>query len=225
MAAPRKVKVGGLAKTQTGSVVGKTGPAAFPAIPAAVSPFKPQAMQPDATFIAQQGVNLSGYGNTLAGLANQEQGVRQAYGFDDLSDPFSRARLLDERYQNRNRSNTNSFAGSGQLYSGALQNAQNQSALQNTQDVNTARNQYQADLNTIAQNRANAQLSLSQGGVDAFGQMVERQLANRPAGDPVAAPKVTVPKVQTGTVKTGKVTGRTNVKPNVLLNALKKKGR
>lgn len=55
--------------------------------------------------------------------------VNARFGFDaaggiDLNNPFSEAALMQKRYQEQMRGNSTSYASRGQLYSGALQNAQ-----------------------------------------------------------------------------------------------------
>lgn len=53
------------------------------------------------------------------------------YGFDangniDPNNPYSRAALLQQSYKNQQTGNTNSYAAAGHYYSGALQNAQDE---------------------------------------------------------------------------------------------------
>ena len=116
----------------------------------------------------------------------QEQRAKQAYGFDDASNPFSRARLLERSYrQNVNRS-TNSYARGGQLYSGSLNRAQAQNRFANEQQTDVAQREYQDILRNIAQARLKATRGYEEGVVDAQAKALEDALSERP--DPSEAP-------------------------------------
>lgn len=68
----------------------------------------------------------------------------------DPNDPYSKAALLTESYKQGQTRNTNSFAGRGQLYAGALNAAQDQG----TKGYNIGSNNLQtAFINFIAQNQ------------------------------------------------------------------------
>lgn len=60
--------------------------------------------------------------NALSGLTRQRQATEQSYGYNDSSNPFSQARMLQQSYETTRNQSLNSMARSGQLYSGALQN-------------------------------------------------------------------------------------------------------
>lgn len=62
------------------------------------------------------------------GIANADYAynvgqLRQQFGLEDFSNPFSEAALLREKYLNNQRGTTNSYASAGQLYSGAYNRA------------------------------------------------------------------------------------------------------
>lgn len=132
------------------------GAPAAPA-PVGSPPPDPVVAQPDPTFLAQVAANNLGYGTALGQLpgalnrasadygyqVNYTPGARLADGSVDPNDPNSlgsysvggvdpsnpnsRAALLQKSYENNQRGNTTSLAARGQLYSGALQNAQDAS--------------------------------------------------------------------------------------------------
>ena len=100
----------------------------------------------DPAYVAGTGAVNSGLDNLYTSLGfNPTTGAygggaydrgAQSYGYDaqggritdpnsPLFNPYSRAALLQKSYENTSRYNTNSMASRGQLYSGALQNAQN----------------------------------------------------------------------------------------------------
>lgn len=136
----------------------------------------------------------------LAGLANEEAGIKQAYGFDDLSSPFSKLKLLEETFANSKRGDTNSMAAAGQLYSGAL--GDQKADTQHAQDVNydTLRRGYDADLAGIAQRRVGINNTAADATTAADWDRTQTALANRPdpASIPVAAPAGDQPKVTPG---------------------------
>ncbi|MHC4224551.1 MAG: hypothetical protein ACYSUN_11220 [Planctomycetota bacterium] len=70
------------------------------------------------------GINRD-YNFGSAQLAQQGGLLNYETGIGDASNPYSRAALLQKSYETNQRGSTNSYAASGQLYSGALQNARN----------------------------------------------------------------------------------------------------
>lgn len=115
------------------------------------------------------------YDAGMASLQTQRQAIQQSYGFDDRSNPFSQAAMLENAYKNNRNATLNSYARSGQLYSGSLSNqrytdAQNfgrsydeltrnyEQALQSNQGEQTSlalqRDQAIGDANTAALERA-----------------------------------------------------------------------
>lgn len=98
-----------------------------PAAPAAPGDVLPPATSPEllaAQAAANQNIALGNATDTW-----QIGQLRNDYGYDasgnvDPSNPYSQAALLQKHYQQSQRGNLNSYADRGQLYSGALQNAQ-----------------------------------------------------------------------------------------------------
>lgn len=89
--------------------------------------------------------------------------------FDDHSNPFSRAAALQTAHDQRQSGNTNSYAARGQLYSGALLNAQNANERQNLQGRDVLIRQFM-DARTNLDNRdtaANNALLNAKGAADA----------------------------------------------------------
>jgi hypothetical protein len=180
----------GIGAPQT-SFTGSPEPDATPAVP-------------DQAYIGQTAANQLGYANVLnqlPGLLNRasaEYGYKVDYtpgsgdvndpggqgsysiGGVDPSNPNSRAALLQRSYENQQRGNTNSLAARGQLYSGALQNAQDTSA--HDYQANEAGNQrsFQDLLAGYFGNVGNARTSALQGNATAFGDLATR-LSSVPA--------------------------------------------
>jgi hypothetical protein len=87
--------------------------------------------------------------------------IQRDYGYDatgavDPSNPYSRAALLDRHFKETTMGNTNSFASQGQLYSGALQDAQNASTFNYLGDSNNLKNQYSDAINQTGLNQLGA---------------------------------------------------------------------
>lgn len=125
-------------------------------------------------------------GNTQADINQQEQDVKRQYGLDDPTDPFSRAALLRQSYQNRVRGTTNSYAANGQLYAGSEQNAQNSNATNFTQGQDALRKAQDGQIANLERQRTQAIFNAASGNLDATQQSLSDNLANPP--DPSTLP-------------------------------------
>jgi hypothetical protein len=164
---------------------------AAPADPAAPQqPASPTALPSDATYQARVGHIQTSLGNTQADLAADENRLRVRFGIDDASDPFSRARQLEEQYSNQRRGTLNSMAAAGQLYSGALQNAQNYNRRNFEVSQHAMRQEYDDLMADLIRRRRDAALS-AQGAIgEEDAALLDRQLAQRPEDPgPPAAPE------------------------------------
>lgn len=92
---------------------------------------------------------LNNLNNTNASLDYQTGQVKQEFGFEDTSNPFSRARLLERTYKQAQARNTNSYAAAGQLYSGALGRAQKTAKFSYDANYDATKRQYENLLNQI----------------------------------------------------------------------------
>jgi hypothetical protein len=161
------------------------------------------------------GVN-QGYGDALAGLNQQQLATLADYGytatFDDQgkvtgltydpSNPFSRAALLRKHYQQAKTGTTNSLAAHGQLYSGAMVNAQDANDRGYLQGENTLQSGLTGRLTGFAQRRREAgtrhEQDLSQAGAERVGRARDQDTGDEAfAGQPAAtaAPARTAPRV------------------------------
>lgn len=150
-----------------------------PAPPPQAQPVDPAAEQRK-ILIQQQ------LGDTNASIDQQETDLKRQYGLDDPTDPFSRAALLKQSYQNRVRGTGNSYAAQGQLYSGAIQNAQNANATNYQQGTDALRKAQDAQIGNLERQRAAAIFNAAQGNLDADQLAVTDNLANPP--DPAGLP-------------------------------------
>lgn len=113
-------------------------PAAAPATPAAAA--GAQALPINPQYGADVNAAQRNLDTALQTDQAQRAGLGATYGLgvdatgnviDDKSNPYSRAAALQTAYDQSVRGTNNSYAARGQLYSGAIQNAQNWNATQN----------------------------------------------------------------------------------------------
>lgn len=84
---------------------------------------------PDPAFLAQQAQAQLAMGLGNAWDTYQRGQIENDYGLGaDASNPYSRAKLLEQSYQQNQRGANTSYASQGQLYSGAYQNAKDYNA-------------------------------------------------------------------------------------------------
>jgi hypothetical protein len=120
-------------------------------------------------------------------LSANEQQLRSSYGFDDNSDPFSRARQLQENFANANRGTLNNYAAAGQLYAGSTTKARDIDRTNFEQAYNAERQNYEGQLSDLYFNRLQNQNDYTGGVLDAEAQRLEDALNERV--DPAEAPK------------------------------------
>lgn len=127
---------------------------------------------------------------TLAELNAQELAAKQDFGFDDPSDPFNKLKMLEKAFQERQRGNTTNLAARKQLYSGALQNAQNAAQGGFSQDRDALRRSYDDILAGIQSRRIGVQSAAEDSIGDADYDRIQAGLENRPDPDTLPAPGV-----------------------------------
>jgi hypothetical protein len=164
-----------------GSAAAPGGSSAGPGAPGAPSPFDPQY---DAS-VAGLGVRRD---DALADIAYDEGELKQEFGFDDPSNPFSRARLLQRSYDEQKNRTTNSYASMGQLYSGAVQNARSSDTHNYDVAHDSLRRDYDRALEAFRRGKRDANRGYDEGVVGAAGERLDRQLG-QPVEDPGGAPQ------------------------------------
>lgn len=180
--------------TQSNSVVtpykAPAKPKAVPKPKAAV-PAKPKALPLDPTYISDIGGLKRTYDTTIAGLQYQQGQVQQDYGFDDTSNPFNRAAMLQRSYQQSQTGGINRMAAAGQLYSGAAQRGQDEGTYNYNRSYSDLRRSYDQAQHDITQRRAEAATAAYTGAGSALGASVDRAVAARTAEDPGVTTKPT----------------------------------
>jgi hypothetical protein len=170
-----------------------------PAAPAGV-PVAPASLPVDPAYDAAVGSSNQSLATTLAALTAQRQQIGQTYGLrqeptgnviDDPTNPFSRAAALQLAYRQSQRGNTTSMAARGQLYSGSLQNAQNESTRQNQSGRDALIREFQARNADIDTRTQQAKDAFAAAQAQAEADRAARALAARPdaaeAGGPAPA--------------------------------------
>lgn len=162
-----------------------------PPMAAPPRPATPPRPAPD-PVLQQRQVSLNTAYQDALGRINYDEGrIKQEYGFDDLSNPFSRARLLQRSYQERQAGTKNSMAARGMLYSGARLNQERLDTRAYDQAYDGLRRNYDDQLQSILDRRLSARRARDDGNIDALGESRDRQLEQRP--DPTTLPPETAP--------------------------------
>ena len=163
-----------------GSPQAPGGGAATPATPG----YNPQPLSFDPVYQNSVASANLGYDQTLAANAYQRNRVKQTYGFDDPSDPFNRAAMLQKAYQQRTSGTTNSFAASGQLYSGATQRNLDQGRTDYDQSYSGLRRQYEDELQGLTQADLAAGVARDRDRNEAMGESIRNQPPPEDPGGP-----------------------------------------
>jgi len=146
----------------------------------------PEPMPWNAEYETTTGKLDRDYNYEQGNIAADELNTQRAYGFTDSSDPFSRARQLQENFQNANRGTLNNYAASGQLYAGSLNNARGIDRQNFEQGWDTSKKEYDSTLMSLQQRRLEAQRQRDEGKLAAEAQRLEDAAAERV--DPAEAP-------------------------------------
>lgn len=195
MASARFKQLPGRAKTPAIPATFNRGPA--PPVSAPVA----QARPVDPFLEAAQGTANRNLSQTLQGLQYQRGQLGTEFGlgvtpqgtvFDDPSNPYSRAAALQLAHDRSVKGTQTGMAAQGQLYSGALQNAQNENYRVNDQRRDSLIRQFLGEQNRIKQAELAAQNAFQDANAQAGGASLERALAARPdAASVPQAPAVT----------------------------------
>jgi hypothetical protein len=156
---------------------GTPGPTALPVDPTYDSTIAGLGRRRDDTLsgLDQERIGgLSNYGYTAQFDAN---GNATGIAFDP-SNPFSQAALLKKRYSQAQNRDTNSYAASGQLYAGSLNNARAATTSANDQATDSQRKAVLAFLARNQQQRQGASTDYELGAGQAYGDRVQRAPQN-----------------------------------------------
>jgi hypothetical protein len=140
----------------------------------------------DAQYESEVAQHNQDYRDSTANLAAQENNTIGQYGFDDTSNPFSRAKMLQSAFDQAKQRTWNSAAAAGQGYSGSTSAAISGDQSAFNQDYSNLRSEYdqaRSDLNMQgAQNQRNQQAAILSSKASALERSISRPL------DPSTAP-------------------------------------
>lgn len=180
-AAPKAANPGGLLAAN-GGVTATAAPAYAPAI--------------DPQFGADVNAAQLNLSTTLQQNEAQRGQLGSSYGFgvdasgnvmDDHTNPFSKAAALQTSYDNSQRGTLNSYAARGQLYSGAIQNAQDWNQHQNLQGRDTLMREFMGARSQLDMSDTGAKNAYSSAVSQAQAQAAQYALEQARAQDQSAA--------------------------------------
>lgn len=182
---------------------------AVPTAPAAPAPAPtPPAASPmpwDAAYEGSVDSINKGRDQGYAAIDEQVRAAKQAYGFDDTTDPFSKIAMFKEAFANQKRGINTTSASRGQLFSGGQQTDQANAQHQNDIGYDALRRDYDSTLNDLAARRSQVGQEADDSTAAAGFTRVQTALQSRP--DPTTAPATgtTMPgtKAQAGTDSKG----------------------
>lgn len=147
----------------------------------------PTALPVDPIYDNQLGQYGKNRDDTLAGLEGQKSSALLGYGYTqgadgalafDPNNPYSQAALARTVYKQSKAGTTNSLAAQGQLYSGAMVNAQNQNDTNFNVGENSRQNALTNFLNRVTQGETSARNDYSTNVIGAGGDRVARAATN-----------------------------------------------
>jgi hypothetical protein len=161
-----------------------------PAGPGAPPPPPPgppaQALPFDATYEQDVANANRQFDVTNAGIQYQEGALKQEYGFDDVSNPFNRAAMLQQAYT-RGVAARRNVAGN-RMYSSAFNSGETEGRSQYDQNYGNLRSTYDAKLNDFSQQRYQAGVDRDAAATGAYGERIARAPAAEDPGPPPPPP-------------------------------------
>lgn len=157
----------------------------------------------DAQYETTVGNLRNDYNQTLANLRGQQNAVVQDYGFQDTSNPYSKASALQTAYQQGQSSTLNNFASHGQLYAGSTSNALAAGREKYNQSFDSLERDYQSRLADLTGQRTSARNDYATGLQNAEAARLEAALNARPDPSTVPGPDTPPPDKHDGGGKKG----------------------
>jgi hypothetical protein len=116
-------------------------------------------------------------------IAYERGRTQQEYGFEDATDPYSRARMLERAYTQRRTATTTGLAARGQLYSGALRGAQAENRFGYEQQTAQTRKEYLDRLRGLTERGVGAQEDFEMSALGARREALGRAIAQGPEAE------------------------------------------
>ena len=154
---------------------------------------------PDSLYTTQKQNNQTAYEAAMAKIAAQRASTASEYGFDantgaaadnvDVSNPFSRAAMLNRSYAQNQAASSNSYANRGLLTSGAYASAVGEDARGYAQGTNALQSEFAQRLADFRNSETDSQTSLQTGNTGAYGELMGRRMQQDAAvTDPTPSP-------------------------------------
>lgn len=171
------------------------------AIPPTITPYRPTpvastppVLPPDAGYEQTMAALVKARDSTVTNLGAQRAQGMLNYGYRqdspngplafDATNPFSQAAILKRNFDQAHTANTTNYAAQGQLYSGALQNAQDETGRQELQQTDALQKSLLSFLAANTQAQTQAGFDYEAGAGQAKGDAIARAPSN-PAYTPV----------------------------------------
>lgn len=133
--------------------------------------------------------------DTITGLDAKEVAVKNDFGIDDPSNPFSRANGLKRAFLARQKGVSAGLASQGQLYSGAHERALSRTRFEEAQARDELRRSYEAAIGSIGAEKAGVKFNSEQDRLAAFESWLQRAPdADAPAEDKAEPAAAEAPK-------------------------------
>lgn len=149
-------------------------PPAPPRPGAAPKPPDGQHAAPDSNYYNRVDLIDKNEGDRLNELGARESGVRNDFGIDDPSNPFSRANGLKRAFLARQKGLSASLASQGQLYAGAHERAMQRTRFEEAQSRDELRRAYEAAIGQIGAEKAGVKFDSEQDRITAFEDWLAR---------------------------------------------------
>ena len=169
---------------------------------------------PDPLYTTQKQGNQSAYEAGMAQIAADRQSAASNFGYDattenvadnvDVTNPFSRAALLNRSYAQQQAASTGSYANRGLLTSGAYAAAVGDDARGFAQGSSQLKAEFAQRMMDFRKNETDANLTLGRDNTSALGDLTTRRMQQDAAiTDPTPAPalpvaKPSLPKIPNG---------------------------
>lgn len=140
---------------------------------------------PDPLYTTQKQNNQSAYQTAMAKIAAQRSSTAKDFGYDaqtgaaadnvDVTNPFSRAAMLNRSYAQNQAAASNSYANRGLLTSGAYASAVGEDARGYAQGTNALQSEFANRLADFRNAETDSQTGLQTDNTNAFGALLDRR--------------------------------------------------
>lgn len=116
----------------------------------------------------------------LSDIAGRRLATQQQFGFEDQSNPFARAAMLQRQFQQQQARTLNQAARTGQLFAGSFGRARERDVFESERGLDEALREFQAELGGLSREELAAQTDFTEGLTAAQTKRLEQALKDRP---------------------------------------------